>query len=247
MDVSSGKLFVDTSGNVGIGTTAPRYQLTVDGTASISDDFYLGNDMLWSNRTGDLMMSSSSWIFGGDTATNSFTFEGIASLSGYMDFGTIATPSAYTGRMFYSEENNSMWVYTGGAWVEWGGGGGGGGLIGAGTENYITKWGVGGNTLTQSIILENSSEILVSGSATFDGLVSLSDEFTVASGMDIGGGDLYVDAYDGYVGIGATAPAYALDVNGTIQGTTLTDGTFSITAGAITGAPCYISIWTNNH
>ncbi|MDD3783906.1 MAG: hypothetical protein PHY37_02825, partial [Candidatus Portnoybacteria bacterium] len=41
LDVQSGKLFVDqSSGNVGIGTTNPKYKLSVDGTASISGILY---------------------------------------------------------------------------------------------------------------------------------------------------------------------------------------------------------------
>jgi hypothetical protein len=61
---------------VGIGTAAPLYKLSVDGTASISDNFYLANDMLWSSIANDTLYSSSSWQIGGN-----FDLDGTASIS----------------------------------------------------------------------------------------------------------------------------------------------------------------------
>jgi len=63
-------------GNVGIGDTSPGYKLSVDGTASISDNFYLANDMLWSSIANDTLYSSSSWQIGGN-----FDVDGTASIS----------------------------------------------------------------------------------------------------------------------------------------------------------------------
>jgi hypothetical protein len=46
----SGPTYVQTwltNGNVGIGDSSPDYTLSIDGTASISDDFYVGNTLLF--------------------------------------------------------------------------------------------------------------------------------------------------------------------------------------------------------
>ena len=76
--------------------------------------------MLWGDLSADYVMSSSSWIFGGDATTNSFTFEGVASLSGYLDFGPLATPSTdlAAGRVFQYEDDSSLWYYNGSDWLD---------------------------------------------------------------------------------------------------------------------------------
>lgn len=57
---------------------------------------------------------------------------------------------------------------------------------------------------------------------------------------------LVLDGPNERVGIGTDSPTTALEVSGTITGTTLTDGTFSVTSGEITGASGSNSQWTND-
>ncbi|MCG2696390.1 MAG: helix-turn-helix domain-containing protein, partial [Candidatus Portnoybacteria bacterium] len=54
------------TGNVGINDTDPAYALSIDGTASISDDFYVGNDMLFSDLSENTIYSSASWDISGN-------------------------------------------------------------------------------------------------------------------------------------------------------------------------------------
>jgi len=68
---------IDTDFNVGIGDTDPSYKLSVDGTASISDDFYFGHDLLVGNIvnngvsiSGDFSVDSASGLFFVDSSAN---------------------------------------------------------------------------------------------------------------------------------------------------------------------------------
>jgi hypothetical protein len=84
---------ITASGSVGINDTAPLYTLSVDGTASISDDFYVGNDMLFADVSDNTIYSSASWelseLFEGKHAsisddlvvTNAISGAGLASCS----------------------------------------------------------------------------------------------------------------------------------------------------------------------
>jgi len=106
-----------------------------------------------------------------------------------------------------------------------------------GTHNFVANGIIAHNTyitgdlnLTHASISDDltigSDDIsFINGVASISSTLWVGDEFTVASGMDIGGGDLYVDAADGRVGIGTTSPDYTLEV----------DGTASISGQCVTG------------
>ncbi|MBD3282062.1 MAG: hypothetical protein GF387_00395, partial [Candidatus Portnoybacteria bacterium] len=63
-------LVIDHEGDVGIGDTTPGHKLSVDGTASISDDFTVtGDDVLFqphTDQTDAFVIASSGWSSGGD-------------------------------------------------------------------------------------------------------------------------------------------------------------------------------------
>jgi hypothetical protein len=70
------KMMVSGIGNVGIGDTAPAYKLSVDGTASISDSFYVMDNLL--------EVSNASVSFGGTTSTS---FAGDLDIEGDVNIG----------------------------------------------------------------------------------------------------------------------------------------------------------------
>ena len=83
-NLDSGTLFVDNASNyVGIGDLSPSYTLSVDGTASISDDFYVGGDQLFADISASTIYSSASWDISGDLELNR------ASLSDSLTIGDI--------------------------------------------------------------------------------------------------------------------------------------------------------------
>ena len=69
-------LIIEDTGKIGIGDTSPTYSLSVDGTASISDDFYIGNNMIFADVSANTIYSSSSWSILGN-----FDIDGITSMS----------------------------------------------------------------------------------------------------------------------------------------------------------------------
>ncbi|MBU4285172.1 tail fiber domain-containing protein, partial [Patescibacteria group bacterium] len=70
----SEKMRISGNGNVGIGDTAPAYTLSVDGTASISDDFYVGDNMLFADLSENTIFSSASWDITNDLTINHLHF-----------------------------------------------------------------------------------------------------------------------------------------------------------------------------
>ena len=51
---------------LGVGDASPSYNFTVDGTASISDDFYVGDDLFFVDVSANEIFSSASWDISGD-------------------------------------------------------------------------------------------------------------------------------------------------------------------------------------
>ncbi|MDO8602370.1 MAG: hypothetical protein Q7O04_00775, partial [Candidatus Omnitrophota bacterium] len=67
-----------------------------------------------------------------------------------------------------------------------------------------------------------------------------------AGGWTDSGTKIYLLTSTDKVGIGTNNPGQELEVSGTVKATTLTDGTLSVTGGAVTGATGNISMWTND-
>lgn len=110
---------------------------------------------------------------------------------------------------------------------------------------------VGINTPTPSAELDVTGDVEVSGNLAISGNTVLgnatSDTTSISGGLTVDTDTLVVDESEDRVGINQPLPTEALDVEGNIvssgtidgaviTGTTLTDGTASISNGAITGA-----------
>ncbi|MFZ5559417.1 MAG: hypothetical protein ACOZAL_01325, partial [Patescibacteria group bacterium] len=76
-----------------------------DGIVSISDDFYVGNDMLWSSITNDTLYSSSSW-----QTVGNWNLDGTASISDDFYVGGDSLFFDLSADYFYS---SSSWLLTG--------------------------------------------------------------------------------------------------------------------------------------
>lgn len=90
-NIDSGTFYVDSANDrIGIGTTEPTFNLSVDGTVSASDDWYWGDSMLWGDVSSNEIFVSANVRFddivtiGGDeakvVASESFAAWAIASV-----------------------------------------------------------------------------------------------------------------------------------------------------------------------
>ena len=67
-----------------------------------------------------------------------------------------------------------------------------------------------------------------------------------SDGANFNGGKLYIKNSTGYVGINDTTPSYELDVNGTIQATTLLTGKITCNSSGTSKSVKEITISTSN-
>jgi len=219
-DTLTNSIIFDDGNSVGINDIVPGYTLSVDGTASISDDFYFGNDMIFGDVSADNIYSSASYF------VEDFTIDGNASISGYTDYGGIATPSVAEGRVFYSAVNDALWMHNGVSWVEWGGTGGGGGAD--------SDWQISGGDLYSlvagNIGIGDGGAMSPNYKLSVDGTASISDDFYFGNNMifgDVSADNIYSSAswflentsIDGTASIsGATSIYGDLTVYGTFTG-----------------------------
>jgi len=237
-----------TSLGVGIGDTAPSYMLSVDGTASISDDFYIGNDSLIFDYSLDKFLSSSSWSVLGDFDIDGTASISIASLSQYAIFGDIATPSSPgLGMVFHDTGDNSLLYYDGTGWQNLASPSGAGTISGTGSSGYIAYWdgntslnydsglywNSGSNYLGIGTISPDSSLDVVGqiiASSSYFGYASLSQDFQV------GTNNLYVNVGSSSMDFLRASVSDSLTVSDILKGGILTDGTAIWTSGNLTGA-----------
>ncbi|MBD3282425.1 MAG: hypothetical protein GF387_02335, partial [Candidatus Portnoybacteria bacterium] len=160
-----------------VNTGSESYQFGGTGTASFIGPVNISQDLNVSE--GDLFVDDSSGNIGIGTTNPGYklSVDGTASVSGvltlnnYLDFGQISTPSTNTGRLFSSDQDDSLWYYNGSGWVDLTTAGTGA-LTGTGTNNYITKWS-GSSTLDNSVMYEDSSNIGI-GTTTPDSKLEVS-------------------------------------------------------------------------
>jgi len=187
---TKGDLFtIASSGYVGIGTASPSYNLAVDGTSSISDDLYVGDKLLWVDVSGNFVSMSNDLYVDG---TAYFGTDTIA-ISDHIDFGSLATPSTTTGRLYFDSGTSQLLLYDGSGWQN---------LAstsiapdGSVTQNYVARW-VDADTLTNSIIYDSGTAIGIGDASpgytlSIDGTASISDDFYF--GNDMLWGDVSTD------------------------------------------------------
>ena len=195
-------VFVASSGNVGIGTTAPNEKLEVNGSVLITNrHLYLGGNLISSNNgsyinlysnnntaSGVIFYDNESTAYGRVVGLSAGTVFGLQDADG--DWSYRATKDNYTA--FYIGGQEKMRIQNDGH-------------IGIGTTGASSP-------LTVSGMIESTT-----GGIKFpDGTV----QTTAATGS--GGSNVWsktgTDAsFDGNVGIGTTDPQHALDVVGTIR------------------------------
>lgn len=89
---------------------------------------------------------------------------------------------------------------------------------------------------TSDFVVDTTTSRVGIGVAAPTKELDVAGEVKVSANVAVDTSVLYVDAVNDRVGVGTATPAEKLDVVGTIKGTTLTDGTISITGGDITSA-----------
>ena len=230
---------IDQNGDVGIGIASPAAKLHIDGTVTVNDIAQLQSAAFTQTITGNAI--SVGPIIGSTVGNISIIGVGPelqtnADITNYYgvsiwDPSVGGSPTVATQYQLYIQTpsvGTTKWA-----------------IYSAGGNNYF-----GGNV----------------------GIATTSPRFLLDVWGDAGFGTttdtntpvLYVDSGNGRIGISTTTPAYPFVINsasandfyvdssgnvvasGSITGTTLTDGVFSVSSGVITGASGNISLWTND-
>jgi hypothetical protein len=152
--LSANNINIDSSNNVGIGTSSPSSKLDVTGTATISTDLNVGGAVKGNAGTRAISVGTAGSVTGGVQLWSSTTG------TSYVQFGDEAGDAAnhYRGYMLYSHSNDSMGLGTSGSTrvtID------SSGNVGVGESNPVAKIHIQGSgtsgQVTSSLILENSS------------------------------------------------------------------------------------------
>jgi hypothetical protein len=151
---SANNINIDSSNNVGIGTSSPSSKLDVVGTATISTDLNVGGAVKGNAGTRAISVGTAGSVTGGVQLWSSTTG------TSYVQFGDEAGDAAnhYRGYMLYAHANDSMALGTSGSTkvtIN------STGNVGVGESNPVAKIHIQGSgtsgQVTSSLILENSS------------------------------------------------------------------------------------------
>jgi hypothetical protein len=151
---SANNINIDSSNNVGIGTSSPSSKLDVVGTATISTDLNVGGAVKGNAGTRAISVGTAGSVTGGVQLWSSTTG------TSYVQFGDEAGDAAnhYRGYMLYAHANDSMGLGTSGSTkvtIN------STGNVGVGESNPVAKIHIQGSgtsgQVTSSLILENSS------------------------------------------------------------------------------------------
>ncbi|MBI5657585.1 MAG: tail fiber domain-containing protein [Geobacter sp.] len=230
----NGDLVVD--GNVGIGTSTPSNKLTIDvgnsrnGISLFSDgDESVYSDILMAVKTPALVPAGQPTYYITSFRKDGY-FSGGAATGPSLEFYVVRQGGGYYAPLSFKGNGDVILASNSNA---------ASGNVGIGTTSpngtlTVRTTPNSGRTLvlgttTPSTVGEKDSEIIF---AKFAGFYESWKLYSQSINAGNGSADLYLDAYDtvttfknvatfknnGNVGIGTVAPAYTLDVNGTIRG-----------------------------
>ena len=191
-DVNDGELYVATSGNVGIGTTAPAYLLDVNGDVRIvsGSDLVLEGEQLRAVQLGDRTYTENNFVTNLESLTGSVDALDIALYS--LQVGESGVWRDAGGYIYPQDATNTVIMDTTG-------------FIGIGTTNPATALEVLGEIRGTRFAFQDSSNSYIDTLST--------DIISFATG----GADRVVIDSVGNLGIGTTGPGQLLTVNGAMR------------------------------
>ena len=197
---------IDSSGNVGIGTTTPFQKLHVSGNTflqgsltanTISATTYFNLPSLYQLTGGTY--SSGTIDFKNTTGGTSFSVTG---LSKYFVTGSTPTGVSLNNGDRWFDTNSGIevvWVTDadGSQWIQPTQGNSTPSITGSGTTNKVTKW-LNSSGLTNSIITDNGTSLTIDGNITITGTTSISGLTTFNTGFTHNS-SISVDRYSGEI------------------------------------------------
>ncbi|MFC1510591.1 beta strand repeat-containing protein [Candidatus Omnitrophota bacterium] len=226
-DGTNAKLLIDSSGNVGIGSTSPTATLTINGTGEISGGSWTMQTATVNNGVLTLDADNIAVYDAGPTfssdnqiVTKKYVDDNIGGATSLTGLTDVATATATAGRLLVS--NGSTWDSLDSLFVD-----PASGNVGVGTTTPDSKLAVLGTATQLSLYYDASnyfsSTIASDGRYTLAALgtdADMSIDFSGATDGDfsINTDDLFVDTSAGYVGIGTANPGNALTIKSSKSG-----------------------------
>ena len=244
------------SNGLSIGTDTTNYLIDDATNGAGSSTLYIGNESILAS--GDIGVTVQGYdvntttlgssislttevtgtlpVGNGGTGATTFTSNGI--LYGNGTSAVQATAAGSNGYILYSNSGTPAWLAPTSINAGQVDGLEGSDLLRANASDEFTA----GNTLTLSGTLDSNGDVSIADtSIAFDGA---SSNFAVTGDFSINSNDLYVEKSSGFVGIGTTNPAVALDVAGAVSSTGVIDTASTIQAGSgnitLTNATGYV-------
>ncbi len=212
----SSNLVIDTSGNVGVGTSTPSEKLHVEGNAIIT-----GTTTASCFSTDGINCLADS----GEFATTTADFW--LSTKSLQDLGDVATMTATTGDLLYW--NGSEWanIATSSLGLGGGGGGGGSGTVNTATTGQFAYYASDGTAVSgQSVLTTDGTNIGI-------GTTTPGEKLDVWGNFRVGVSEtplIFANTGTGMLGIGTASPSAKLHVVGS---TRFEGGNFSVGGGGI--------------
>lgn len=240
-DNTLGNLYTQ-NGNVGINIQNPNYLLDVNGNAHVSGDLYIGGI-----------------ISGGDSTSSTFAYLTLTSTEEAINYST-GSLVVFGGISIQSPSDATSVTNGGSLLIEGGASIGkrlfiGNGIVSSYNSNTIGSIfttggnvGIGTKSPSSNIHINvNSSGSLQFGPGNSDGvyLSGSSGNLSIYTGTNNSGTLVFQSLQNGNVGIGNSNPLFKLDVNGTLNATTITSANLYVTNSTISNS-VFTNLSTNN-